>query len=218
MRILPILRVFTKYKKIKIESYNFIFLNNKMEDECPICFINLNNNEETINLKCPSTFMTKSHHIFHKDCIFETIINNTPQCPLCRGNIFNDDISNIISDLINYLKHKTEPRLIFTSNSKYVINDCFSDMTDIDRDNDEEVDTYIKSKIIDALKFKNKKCSKYITWLYYIDIIRFNLNISWLCLSNLFSNNPTNNKKNYYNIYKKPNIKEGGYSITSIIS
>ena len=91
-------------------------------------------------------------------------------------------------------------------------------MTDIDRDNDEEVETYIKSKIIDALKFKNKKCSKYITWLYYIHIIRFNLNISWLCLSNLFSNNPTNNKKNYYNIYKKPNIKEGGFSITSIIS
>ena len=57
-----------------------------MENDCPICFDDLNNNEETINLNCSSTFMTNSDHIFHKDCINDMIINNTSKCPLCREN------------------------------------------------------------------------------------------------------------------------------------
>lgn len=53
--------------------------------ECAICLLELNT---SIKLSC--------NHEFHKSCIHDMIITNKKFCPLCRKDLIEDDIKNIM--------------------------------------------------------------------------------------------------------------------------
>jgi Ring finger domain len=60
---------------------NILFSQPNEGNECAICLNEFGKDEQVVQLKCHPS------HIFHENCIGDTIKKGKPLCPLCRAPI-----------------------------------------------------------------------------------------------------------------------------------
>lgn len=68
----------------------------RAQHECSICLESFKENEDLVEFTC------NKEHIFHEECIKAWIEKRT-NCPICRKELFNDQGSDVIKDLDNFV-------------------------------------------------------------------------------------------------------------------